>query len=144
MVVRLLIILPFISTLFGQALKAIFKMNKQLNKFINLSVKHRLELYDKLIAPILSYCGEVWGFVEGKQIEKVHIQFCKKLLGVKRSTQNDFVYGELGRMSHQALRYYQIIRYWIKIINSSENKYIRKVYNMLLLDMETNRNCKNW
>jgi len=31
--------------------------------------------------------------------ERVHLQFCKRLLGVKRCTQNDFVYGELGRMN---------------------------------------------
>ena len=71
-------------TLSGQALKGIFKMNKQLNKFTNLTVKHRIDLYDKLIYPMLSYCSEVWGFVEGTQIERVHMQFCKKLLGVKK------------------------------------------------------------
>ena len=70
-------------TLSGQAMKGISKMNKQLNKFTNLTVKHRIDLYDKLIYPILSYCSEVWGFVEGTQIERVHMQFCKKLLGVK-------------------------------------------------------------
>ena len=58
-------------------------MNKQLNKFTNLTVKHRIDLYDELIYPILSYCSEVWGFVEGTQIERIHMQFCKKLLGVK-------------------------------------------------------------
>jgi len=27
---------------------------------------------------MLSYCSEVWGFVEGTQIDRVHMQFCKK------------------------------------------------------------------
>ena len=57
-------------TLSGQTLKGIFKMNKQFNNFTNLTVKHRIDLYDKLIYPILSYCSEVWGFVEGTQIER--------------------------------------------------------------------------
>ena len=30
-----------------------------------------------------------------KVIERMHLQFMKKLLGVKRTTQNDFIYGEL-------------------------------------------------
>jgi len=47
-------------TLSGQTLKGIFKMNKQFNNFTNLTVKHRIDLYDKLIYPILSYCSEVW------------------------------------------------------------------------------------
>ena len=55
-----------------------------------------MELFDKLITPIMKYGSEVWGFIEGKSLERVHLQFCKQLLGVKESTQNDFVYGELG------------------------------------------------
>ena len=47
------------------------QMNKQFNNFTNLTVKHRIDLYDKLIYPNLSYCSEVWGFVEGTQIERV-------------------------------------------------------------------------
>ena len=56
------------STLAGQAQKAIFKMNNYLYKFTHLSPRHlsprhRLELFDKLIPPILNYGSEVWGFV---------------------------------------------------------------------------------
>ena len=43
----------------GQALKAIFKL---LYHFTELSPKHVLELFDKLITPILCYGSEVWGF----------------------------------------------------------------------------------
>ena len=45
------------------------------------------------------------------EIEKVHLKFCKNILGVKRSTQNDFVYGELGRVPMQIIRYILIIKY---------------------------------
>ena len=57
------------------------------------------ELFDKMVSPILNYSCEVWGFIEGSAIERVHMQFCKRFLGVKRTTQNDFIYGELDRMS---------------------------------------------
>ena len=57
--------------------------------------KHSLELYDKLVSPILNDGAEVWGFCKANQIERVHMQFCKRLLGVKKSTQNNFIYGEL-------------------------------------------------
>ena len=68
------------------------EMNKYLHKFTSLSVQHRLDLFEKLITPILN-------FAQGACTERVHLQFCKRLLGVKRCTQNDFVYGELGRMN---------------------------------------------
>ena len=85
------------KTLAGQGLKAIFKLNRYLYNFTNITLKHRIELFDKLVTPILNYGSKVWGFCQAKQIERTHMMFCKQLLGVKTSTQNDFIYGEFGR-----------------------------------------------
>jgi len=67
-------------TLSGQALKAIFKMNKYLHKFTSLSVSPGLDLFEKLISPVLNYASEVWGFIQVNAIERIHLQFCKKIL----------------------------------------------------------------
>ena len=64
------------NTLAGQAQKAIFKMNTYLYKFIFLSQRHKLELFDKLVTPILNYGSEVWGFIQGNAIKRVHLQLC--------------------------------------------------------------------
>ena len=104
------------NTLTGQAQKAIFKLNKYLYKFTFISSKHKLDLFDKLVTPILNYGCEVWGFAHANAIERVHMQFCKKALGVKKSTQNDFVYAELGKTSYLSKRYFMIIKYWFKIL----------------------------
>ena len=61
-------------TLAGQSQKAIFKMKKYLYKFTFLSPRHKLELFDKLITPILNYGCEVWGFIQANAIERVHLQ----------------------------------------------------------------------
>ena len=73
-------------TLAGQALKAIFALNKYLYKFAYLKPSHVLDLFDKLISPILNYGSEVWGFHKASAIETVHMQFCKKTTG--RKTKN--------------------------------------------------------
>ena len=99
------------NTFAGQAQKAIFKLNKYLYNFTFISPKYKLDLFDKLVTPILNYGCEVWGFAKGNAIERVHMQFCKKVLGVKKSTQNDFVYGELGRTRYLTKRYFMIIKY---------------------------------
>ena len=39
------------NTLAGQAQKGIFKLNKYLQKFTFISLKHKLDLFDKLISP---------------------------------------------------------------------------------------------
>ena len=59
-------------------------------------------------------------------------------------TQNNFIYGELGRYPLRINRLYHVIRYWLKIVESSECKYIKIVYNMMLKDMESNQNIVNW
>ena len=113
------------ATLAGQAQKAILKLKGYLENFTELTPKHVFELFDKLVSPVLNYSSEVWGFCKAKQIERVHLQFCKGLLGVKQSTQNNFIYGELGRVSFEVKRHYNIIRYWLKVIKSSDIKYIK-------------------
>ena len=132
------------NTLAGQAQKAIFKLNKYLYKFTFVAPKHKLELFDKLISPILNYSCEVWGFCQANAIERVHMQFCKKLLGVKKTTQNDFVYGELGRENYATKRVFIIIKYWFKILQTPENKYTKIIYNMMLNDLEELPIKTNW
>lgn len=94
--------------------------------------------------PILNYGCEVWGFHPGKAVERLHVQFCKQLLGVKKNTQNDFVYGELGRMPLQNTRYYALVKFWLKILQSDNKKYIKIVYNMLYHDILDKPNTKSW
>ena len=131
------------KTLAGQAQKAVFKLNSYLYNFDTLTTRHILELFDKLVSPILNYGAEVWGFFKANQIERAHLQFCKRLLGVKKCTQNNFIYGELGRLPNQKQRYFIIIKYWLKIVNSEENK-IKHVYNQMLLDLELDNRRVNW
>ena len=61
------------STLSGQAQKAIFALNRNINKFVNINPSHVLDLFDKLISPILCYAPEVWGFTKANTIERVHM-----------------------------------------------------------------------
>ena len=70
-------------TLSGQAQKAIFELNRYLHTFTKITPKHRLEMFDKLISSILSYCSEVWGFCQASQVERTHMLFCKQLLDCK-------------------------------------------------------------
>ena len=71
------------------------------------------------------------GIYDAINIERVHTLYCKRILRVKRSTQNDFVYGILGRYNLAS-----IIRYWLKVLISNENKYTKIIYNMLKADAD--------
>ena len=76
-------------------------------------VKIFLRLFDLQVQPALTYASEVsflgvvvvvvfflWrggGVKEVKKVEQVHMYACKKVLSVSQKTQNNMIYGELGR-----------------------------------------------
>ena len=57
------------------------------------------------------------GYTSSKQIERIHLKYCKKSLGVKTVTSNVGVYGELARYMYPLFinRYVQIIKCWFKL-----------------------------
>ena len=64
-----------------------------------LSVECQLELFDKMVKPILLYGSEIWGFSKYiEYLEKRQLRFCKLLLKLKSSTPYYMIYGELGRL----------------------------------------------
>ena len=70
--------------------------------------------------------------------------FAKKLLGVKQTTQNDFIFGDLGRINYQSRRFVAIIKYWFKINSCDGTKYIKQVYEMMLNDLVQQPQKRNW
>ena len=96
----------------SQANKATFILHKRLNNYPHLTPKHAVEMLHKMITPILCYASEVWGFHDAPDIERVQLKFCKTVLGVKSSVQNDFVYGELDKNAYEmckSCKYCQIL-----------------------------------
>ena len=70
--------------------------------------------------------------------------FCKQLLGVKTATQNDFIFGDIGRTNYYSRRIYIIIKYWFKVIYADERKYISKICKVMLNDIADGQNIQNW
>ena len=66
----------------------------------NLSLNHcsLLSLFDTYVCSILSYGCEVWGYHKGPDIEKIHLDFLRYVLGVRRNTNRVMLYFETGRM----------------------------------------------
>ena len=72
-------------------------MLDQANKALYALYRKIRKLFDSLITPILVYSCEVWGFENKQGIEKMHLQYCKRILNLRSSTPNFMVYGEIGR-----------------------------------------------
>ena len=65
----------------------------------------QLSLFNSLVASVLSYGCEVWGFAEAKKIETFHLSFLKHMLKVKKSTPNCIVYKECQRYPYILIDY---------------------------------------
>ena len=79
------------------------------------------------IGSILQYASEIWGLHHGDCLEKVHLDFCKRLLGIKKSSCNVMIYAQLGRLPLQAVRKYKIIKYLAKLL-STDNIILNRIY----------------
>jgi hypothetical protein len=127
-----------------KARRAMFKLFREL---YDPKPGFMCSLFDKLILPILLYMfysSEVWGFHPGPDVEKVHLQFCKRLLHVKNSTANYFVYGELRRHPLSVYRHLRILKYWLTIVMRKPNSLVHTMYRELYRQAELNVNCGNW
>ena len=103
-----------VNALNDQALKA---MNGILSLFkkVSIDIKTKLLLFDRMVSPILLYAAEVWGVYNLKSMDKIHMKFLKKILGVNPQTPNFAVYGELGRYPVSLLALEKSIKYYLKI-----------------------------
>lgn len=95
-------------------------------------------MFDTLVLPILTYSSEIWGFENKSIIEKIHLQFCKKILGVRSSTPNFMVYGELGRFPIEISIKVRMLCFWNKLL-INENKLSSKIYR-LIFNLQANGN----
>ena len=64
---------------------------------LDLAIDIQLQLFDSLILLICLYGCEVWGFENIDLVERLHLQFCKSILYVNKSTSTCMVLGDLGR-----------------------------------------------
>jgi hypothetical protein len=117
-----------------KGMKALFALQKNLQDFTDITYSHTLSLYDKLVVPVFTYGCEVWGFHKADKIERVQIQFFKRLIRARRSTPNNIVLGELGRQPLRNIRLIRIVSYWLKILHSNSDRYINKIYTVLVED----------
>ena len=128
------------ETLAGKGLKAMNLLLHNTERF-DLKPSVLIQLFDAFVGSILNYSCEVNGFSKNKNLERIHLKFCKRILNVKNSTSNMGVYGELGRYPLFINRYSRIVKYWCKIVES-DNILIKHIYNLLLLDVQ--RGKQNW
>ena len=108
--------------------RALFKMLCNIDDFDSMYPNIQLSLFYSLVASVLSYGCEVWGFAEAKKIETCHLSFLKHMLKVKKSTPNCFIYKECNKYPLYFDRIFRIINFWLKIIALDDNEPLKVIY----------------
>ncbi len=127
----------------SQAQKAMFAVMRK-NRYLNLPIDIQLELFDRMIEPILLYGSEVWGFESLGIIEKLHLKYCKYVLGLKSSTPTCMVYGETGRYPLAVKIKQRMISYWGRILTSRESKLNYLLYKVLYMYHQEGLYTSSW
>ena len=107
----------------------------------DLKPKTLCQLFDAFVGSILNYASEIWGFTKSKEIERIHLKFCTRMLQVRLNSCNACVYGELGRYPLYINRFIRMLKYWFKI-RLSDNIILQTVYNMNVV--ECHKGNINW
>ena len=120
-----------LTELSNKANRAIYALNAkvQLNK---LPIKTLLYIFDIAIVPILLYACYVnlncdkWEYCE---IEKIHTQFIKRILGVNRTTTNVLARGEVGRYPLQREALLRNIHFIQYLERKHDDVIVKQAYN---------------
>ena len=113
-----------------QGRKAMFSILKKSRK-LNLPVDILLQLFDSMVAPILLYGSEVWGYEDNSIIESLYLSFYKMILKVKKSTPSCILYGELGRYPVDVFIKSRMIGFWKRIVCGKKDKISAVLYSLL-------------
>ena len=86
------------------------------------------KLFDAMVQPIVCYASPVWGYQPYICIERVHVNFCKRLGGLNKSV---FALSECGRYPLYVNYMSPCIKYWLSLITMDGQRYPKQCYIML-------------
>ena len=116
--------------LIEQAQKAMYALYFRIRNVI-IPIDLQLKLFDCLISPILLYGAEIWSYENMNAIERIHLNFLKKILKVRGSTPNYMVYGETGRYPLEITAKIKSLCLWSKLLQSENSKLSGTIYQLL-------------
>lgn len=125
-----------------QANKAVFALLKKIRN-LSLPFDVQIDLFDKMIKPILLYGCELWGVGNVDIIEKVQLKFFKQIFHLKNATPSYMIYGELGVTPLYVEIQKRIVSFWCKLIDNYENNKLSSLIYNLVYEMHMQKRIKS-
>ena len=116
-----------------------------MKKIRNLSLPFdiQIDLFDKMIKPILLYGCELWGVGNVDIIEKVQLKFFKQIFHLKNATPSYMIYGELGVTLLYVEIQQRIVSFWCTLIDNYENNKLSSLIYNLVYEMHMQKRIKS-
>ena len=92
----------------------------------------QVDLFNKVIKPILLYGSEIWGFGNLDILERVQLKLFKQILNLKKSTSSFMVYGELGARPLSIDIQSRMFSFWTKLWGHGKNEIASSLYKLIL------------
>lgn len=131
------------NKLLEQGRKAMYSMLRKCRS-LGLPIDLQLQMFDTMVAPILLYGCEVWGYSNNNTVESLFLQFYKIILNVKKSTPNCIIYGELGRYPIDVFIKSRMIGLWKRFMCSKQDKISSILYKLLYTMHNRNMYHSEW
>ena len=121
-----------LSHLKAAAQRASFALLARCTELNITDIPLKLKLFDALVRPMMSYSCEVWAPLASNaalmDMERVHVGFLRRLLGVPQSSPVQMIYTELGRLPCTAFWWKQALSYMSYLHNCHQDRLVRRAY----------------
>ena len=132
---------PTINDRIAKTKRAMGAIFGSLKRFHDIPANVLIKILDTKIIPVLTYGSEIWGLCDLTNVETVINGFYKIVLNLPCNCSNDLARGELGRHSLRPIIWRNVIKYWLKLLNSEPGMAIHEAYRLQYHMAEKGKNC---
>ena len=120
--------------LYDRASRAMFSLLKKCNTK-NIPLDIMIDLFDKLILPIITYGCEMWGFGNNDLVRKLQLKYYKIVLKLRQSTPSQMIFGEIGKHPLDVTIKNRIMNFWFRLVEPQNNRKLSAIVYKCLYQM---------
>ena len=113
--------------------KAIFGLQKKLKCVKALTPEIKLDIFDTMIRPIITYGSDVWGLCKSGlyDFDKLFLNYIRCVFCIKATTSNIIVYGECGKFPPSIYCHANVLCYFHQYLTMHHGSTVKSVFNVL-------------
>jgi hypothetical protein len=93
------------------------------------SFSSMVSLYNSMVRSILNYCSPIWGLSYYEDIEKLRLNFIRKIFSLPTAAPSWFLRLELSNHVNSEIEYVKLlVKFWLRIIHKDNDSLVFKCY----------------